>query len=286
MAGIKLTDLPIDNSINSTDAFLKVKDGTSYQVSGSTLINQFSGLGSASNLGSGSAILNISETTKTTLRFNSLSGIIPIQVSSDPSSKTVNVGIADNSILGTKIANNAITSSKLASNAVNTLNVIDGAITPNKQSGVRYSRSTKTNTQLVAANSVVVISGLSVTVTPITENSVILVGGYISIGGVNGYINLLKTVNGTTTTLSIGDNTNIGNRSRSTLPVPRAGDIRTATVIPINFYDVAGTTSSITYSVSVGETGNSTMYVNAAYDDLNNISNTRCTSQITAIVFP
>jgi len=286
MPGIKLTDLPIDNSVNETDAFLKVKDGTSYQVSGSTFINQFSGINSALNLGTGGTVLNISETTTTTLKFNSLSGIGSIYASNNNSSKTIEIGLRDNSIPTSKLASNCITSQQLAPNAVNNTAILAGAVTPDKQSGVRYSSATKTNTQLIAKNTATAIIGLSATVTPISTNSLILVGGYITIGSLGGYINLRKTVNGTTTNLAIGDNTNIGNRTRGTLAVPRVYDDYTATVIPINFYDVAGTTSPITYSVFVGDVRGYDVYINARYNDGNDRHNVRGTSQLTALVFP
>lgn len=286
MAGIKITDLPIDNSVNTTDAFLKVKNGTSYQVSGSTLIKQFSGLNSGLNLGAGSTILNVSETTPTTLRFNSLSGVTPILVSNNISSKTIQISVIDNSITGNKLANGTIPSSKLATNAVTNSSILAGAVTPDKQSGVRYARATKTNVQTIAANGSAAITGLSVTVTPVSTNSLILVGGYVTVGAVNGYMNLRKTVNGTTTNLAIGDNTNIGSRTRATLAIGRSGDDRTALVVPINFYDVAGTTSPITYSIFVGDLRGNTIRINANYNDLDNNDNVRATSQLTALVFP
>lgn len=286
MAGIKLTDLPIDNSVNTTDAFLKVKNGTSYQVSGSTLIKQFSGLNSGLNLGAGSTILNVSETTPTTLKFNSIVGSTPIQVSNNISSKTIEIGVIDNSITGNKLANGTIPSSKLASNAVTNSNILAGAVTPDKQSGVRYARATKTDTQLIAANRATAIIGLSATVTPVSINSLILVGGYVTVGAINGYINLRKTVGGTTTDLAIGDNTNIGNRTRATLSIGRVYDDYSPIVVPINFYDVAGTTSPITYSVFVGDNRGYTIYINARYNDGNDRHNVRGTSQLTALVFP
>jgi hypothetical protein len=286
MPGIKLTELPIDNSVNDTDAFLKVKNGTSYQVSGSTFINQFSGLNSGLNLGAGSTVLNISETTPTVLKFNSVIGLSPIQASNNISSKTIEISVIDNSITGNKLADGTIPSSKLATNAVTNSSILAGAVTPDKQSGVRYARATKTDVQTIAANGSAAITGLSVTVTPVSTNSLILVGGYVTVGAVNGYMNLRKTVNGTTTNLAIGDNTNIGNRTRATLAIGRSGDDRTALVVPINFYDVAGTTSPITYSVFVGDLRGNTIRINANYNDLNDNDNVRATSQLTALVFP
>lgn len=168
MAGIKLTDLPIDNSVNATDAFLKVKNGTSYQVSGSTFINQFSGLNSALNLGTGGTVLNVSETTPTTLKFNSLSASSPIQISNNALTKTVNFSIQ----------NNSITNSLLAPNSVNTSNIVENSISALDMgyAGAVLQVVNYTGAIRVGTNSTSFVpTGAQMTITPRRADSKILV---------------------------------------------------------------------------------------------------------------
>jgi hypothetical protein len=74
MPGVKITDLPVDNSlVASGDSFIKVKNGTTYKVTGDTFVRQFSGITDAANLGSGIPVFDSLTPNKTKANFNSLS---------------------------------------------------------------------------------------------------------------------------------------------------------------------------------------------------------------------
>jgi hypothetical protein len=73
MPGVRITDLPLDNSkISNADTFIKVNGDTTYKVNGDTFVKQFSGITDAASLGDGIPIFSSLSPDRTKLIFNTI----------------------------------------------------------------------------------------------------------------------------------------------------------------------------------------------------------------------
>jgi hypothetical protein len=146
MSSIRIESLPQDNSLNSSDLFLKSslvnENGTStYEAKGGigSEFGVLSGIKSGKNLNDTNLnFLNTSSTTSTTLAFNTLSsnnGIITsptnniIALSLDSSNKIITNQMLNGAIITTpKLVDNNVTLQKLESSVQNTLNKLNSLI--------------------------------------------------------------------------------------------------------------------------------------------------------------
>lgn len=137
MAGIRITDLPANEVLNSNDTFLKVSgvDNKTYKVSGNTLINSFSAIKYIYNVGGGVNVFDSSQDTNA--YFNTLNGVNGVDVVLG-GNRLINVGLR---------SSNIITNTMMQTNSVSTQNIFDASITLDKLSpnAIGYSRLTSSN---------------------------------------------------------------------------------------------------------------------------------------------
>jgi hypothetical protein len=287
MAGVKINNLVEAIGIKTTDSVVVARNNETNKITGKTFIESFSGVKNAINYGTGVGVYKGSITSTngavgTSLQFNTLSGNNGIDV--NLSGSLINISLSNQGIKNTNISDLAIDSFKLASNAVTTPKLLDGAVTPAKQSGTLCSVSTKTGTQSIAGYTRSVITGLSATVTPVSVSSKVLLTGSLSLGCIYGGIILKRTVDGVTTDLAVGiDSDQV---SQVTFAAIRNSGDYNSPPTPITYVDTPNTTSPVTYSVDVVSTWAHVTYVNRGYSEGNANYSSRTISQLAAIVLP
>jgi hypothetical protein len=171
---------------------------------------------------------------------------------------------------------------------VSTAKIVDGAVTAAKlASGVggkvlQVVSATKTDTQSFTSSTFSDITGLSVSITPSSISSKILIFGYAMVAWDSASskvgINLVRN----STNILIGDAA--GSRQR----VSGFTYLGTACIgtfsLPVNFLDSPSTTSATTYKIqanSIDNAGN--VYINRSFTDTDNSTFGRTTSTITAM---
>jgi hypothetical protein len=129
--------------------------------------------------------------------------------------------------------------------------------------------TTKTSTQTIAnpGATVVDVSGLSVSITPSSATSKVLVFGYCSLTADNGYSNGAYIVlYRDATAISIGNAS--GSKVRATSGGTDGGDSYGYANATFNFLDSPATTSATTYKVAAGIVQNpQTIYINRSRSD-------------------
>jgi len=149
---------------------------------------------------------------------------------------------------------------------------------------IQVVSATKTDTQSIAGvarNDFKDVTGLSVSITPSSVDSKILVLGHIN-GVVEDFGAITRIVRNTT---SIGIADTAGSRTlghSSTNFGVTGNDLSTASM-PIHFLDSPSSTSTLTYKVQLGQynTGSGTLYINRQQDDQNSTARGRMISAIT-----
>lgn len=287
MAGIKINNLTEGIGIKNSDSIVVARSNTTQKITGKTFIESFSGVKNAINYGTGVGVYkgNITATNGaigTSLQFNTLSASNGIDV--NLSGSLINFSLSNGGIETVHLSDSAVSSNKLGANAVTTTKLSDGAVTPAKQSGTLCSVSTKTGTQSVPGNTRSVITGLSATVTPVSVSSKVLLTGSLSVGCVYAGIILKRTVNGVTTDLAVGiDSDQV---SQVTFAAIRNSGDYNSPPTPITYVDTPNTTSPVTYSVDLVSTWSQVSYVNRGYSEANANYSSRAISQFAAIVLP
>jgi hypothetical protein len=141
--------------------------------------------------------------------------------------------------------------------------------------------TTKTDTFSTTSTSYVDVTGLSVSVTPRSTSSKVLVTGHIQLNQRNSNTNGVYQITRNGTPIAIGDAA--GSRKRVTGSY-RPGDSNSnggMTQLAFEYLDSPSTTSTVTYQIQiVSNTG--TLAVNTAADDADNSTNSRAVSTITA----
>lgn len=148
--------------------------------------------------------------------------------------------------------------------------------------------TTKTDTQSNGSQSMVAITGLTVTITPRDANSTFYLIGNVNLGtgGANAdaHLKFTRTIGGSTTDIIIADTA--GSRSRDTW---NGGDDALASIynsvgIPITGLDAPATTSAITYGIKFGSLeGTQSLYINRTGADADGLRDGRGTSTITVM---
>ena len=129
------------------------------------------------------------------------------------------------------------------------------------------------------------ITGFSVSITPSSTSSKVLLTGFMSVGTNSSSFHALgyRIYRGGTL-LNVGDAD--GNRARTTGGTNFGnGGNRSPSTVAINFLDSPSTTSSVTYNVRFYNqyAANTTLYLNRGGNTENNSGRTRATSTITAM---
>ena len=307
MDGILIDDLEILTNIEDDQVFLISLSGNSYVVRGNTFITAFSSVKDAESFGYGIPVFNqainlVDGRFGTSLKFNSVSAGDGLYSILDQN--TIKIGLSsglisgekfiDGSISPTKLTPNSIINSNLSSNCISTEliqnnsitteKIQDGAISLNKMATSLYDLKTNTSIQIINANTGTYVDTLSVTVTPPTVNSTVLITGHLTLGLKCAGVNLIRTINGLSVPVSIADS--FSNVSSFTFVFPRNASESSPTTGSLNFLDVPNTTDPVTYSVYVESTSSFDTYINRSYDELDEYSSSRGTSQIAALVLP
>jgi hypothetical protein len=212
MAGLRITDLPIDATLNSTDYFLKCvfnPSANTYStvISPGSIFSSLSGVNGAINVGGATPIYNSSASTPTTLAFNTLAtgyGIDSslqnnvITLSLSPTNIITNSMLKDNIITTSNIVDQNVTFSKLETSVQNTLNTIN-------QLAIYYSDLLNEYNSQVVCKAWVNFNGASVWTTPVIAGASTTPTIIINSGNKTGtYIGSWKTTNniGQTYTIS------------------------------------------------------------------------------------
>ena len=264
MAGIKISSLPVDNNLYLDDSFLKIKNGSAYQVNGSAFYASLTGVNQIGSVGGGQSIVAITtqNATGTSVNFYSLCANSGLQANLN--ANAISYGIA----------NAGVTNNML--NVWNTTN-----------NGVTYSVANYVNSgPTINAGLSAMLPTLSATVVPNNTTSIVLLQGYISLGTPGAAVTIYRTVNGTTTPLNATNNPS-QYYYPATLAAVYDGQGFNPTAVPINFVDTPNTTSSVTYTIGVQTVNYSGWVTHVNYGYAPNGThkyNVAASSQIAAIV--
>ncbi len=198
---------------------------------------------------------------------------MPITINGDGTITGLSVGgLPDGTVDTDTLASNAVTTAKLpAGSSLQTLSTTKTDVTSN------YTGSTA-----------IWNTGLTVAITPSHANNKILVSGYvmISIAGPQHNIGVLLNKGGTIIDGYRGDASGSRNRNATNgHNMPDGGYDNYTAAIHFNYLDTAGSTSAITYGVSVRNPSGSarTIYMNRANTDTDNQYHYRTASTITVM---
>jgi len=169
--------------------------------------------------------------------------------------------------------------------SVTTAKLGDGSVTSAKLSAgkvLQVVSATKTDTQSFSSSSFSDITGLSLSITPSSTSSKILVFGYAMVAwdSANAKIGINLVRN--TTNILIGDAA--GSRQRLTGFLYLGTTCTSVFPSAFNYLDAPSTTSATTYKIqasSLDNTGN--VYVNRSFNDTDNSTFARTASTITAM---
>lgn len=172
---------------------------------------------------------------------------------------------ADGTVTTAKLADSSVTSAKLASG-------VGGKV-------LQVVSATKTDTFSSASTSFTDLTGLSVSITPATTSSKILILCSLSVAASTGGGPQLRLMRDSTA-IAIGDTD--GNRARVTTSfvISSTGDMDSASM---NFVDSPATTSATTYKVQGFAYNTNILYVNRTIDDADQVYRQRGVSTITAM---
>lgn len=169
-----------------------------------------------------------------------------------------------------------------------TLAVASGATISNAgtQSGfgkvLQVVSATKTDTFSTASATLVDVTGLSVSITPSSTSSKILVTGSVNGAGVSGSARLQSALVRNSTLLLVGDSAGSRGQSSFELYADESGFVGNAAV---NYLDSPSSTSSLTYKIQIrnGNSNASSVYVNRTQGDNNTAATNRYASSITVM---
>lgn len=148
--------------------------------------------------------------------------------------------------------------------------------------------TTTTTVSVTTAGTFYDLSGLSVSITPNSTASKILVLANVDIGAGADLLIGLRLVRGST---AIGVATSAGSRNATTagayLATAVMSSVSTHFQIPMMFLDSPASIAAQTYKIQgTTNTNSSTIYVNRSQADGDNINSFRATSTITVMEFP
>ena len=206
---------------------------------------------------------------------------MPVTINGNGTITGVSVGGLPDGIVDTDmIAANAVSSAKLASGAVSSAKLASGA----GGKILQVKSSTKTNTaSFTTQNTFFDINGLSVSITPLTSSSHMLLVSHVTIGGYNNTYIAFRFVRDST---AIGLSTSA---TGSQTPCTFAGALPNTNNAYHQLYNTGGVflddrpdgTSAITYKLQTNLTAGSSLYINRSYQSDNNTYHMYGTSSIT-----
>lgn len=192
--------------------------------------------------------------------------------------------LADSSVTTAKIADSAITTAKIAAGAVVAADLADGAVTRSKMgyagAVLQVISAAKTDPFSTTSTSFVDVTGLSVTITPTSTASRILIIAGVSLGATAGVYAAFPRLARNGTGIFVNDAA--GSRVRAAAMF----EVGNATTFPvaINFLDSPSTTSATTYNVQLASNNASNpAKVNASATDTDTSNWSRSVSSITVM---
>ena len=143
---------------------------------------------------------------------------------------------------------------------------------------VQVKSTTKTDTFTMASSTFADITGLSVSVTPTSSSSQILIIATVNLVGLNASSTAQLRFVRDSTAIALGDAA--GNRTRVTAGMVAQDN---STMIPgaASFLDGPASTSALSYKVQIRSDGSNTVYVNRTQFDADTAAYTRGVSTIT-----
>ena len=152
--------------------------------------------------------------------------------------------------------------------------------------GSNVVQTVKTDTFSTTSASFTAVTGLSVTITPSSATSKVLIVAQISPGVSGEPLNAANfRLSGGNTSGYVGDAA--GSRVRATMSVGRGRTdwplVSLSSGLTISFLDSPGTASAVTYEVEVNRGGAGTAFVNRSGEYANNAGASTMTSSITVI---
>lgn len=153
------------------------------------------------------------------------------------------------------------------------------ATTPTNGTVLQVQSTTKTDTFTTSSSSFTDVTGLSVSITPKSTSSKILVLSSITGTGGTSTTNLFLRLVRDSTAIAVGDAA--GSRTQATIKV-RDQDSQSS--MSITHLDSPATTSAITYKIQVrNQGGSSVTYINRGVADGDAVDTARTVSNITAM---
>jgi len=166
---------------------------------------------------------------------------------------------------------------------VNSIIPVAGVPTGGGGGIIQIKQAFKGNTFTTTSGSFVDVTGLSVSITPTSTSSKILVKVNVCGQGRPGQArNIPRLVRDST---AIGNSTDPGNRIAGFGQMYDGGDGTNVVTNSIEFLDSPATTSAVTYKVQIvnGNNNGDVMCINRSYDDVNSGTNHRYSSCITVM---
>lgn len=141
--------------------------------------------------------------------------------------------------------------------------------------------TTKTDTFTTSSTTLVDVTGYSVSITPGSTSSKVLVVGYLMCGvDVNNSRGMYGTLLRDTTAIGVG--ATAGNRSLITTDFAPGTNTSTIASVAFTYLDSPATTSATTYKLQIRSQTAAALYVNRSITDTDNSTFTRSASTITA----
>jgi hypothetical protein len=192
--------------------------------------------------------------------------------------------LAGDAVTTAKIADGAITTAKIATGAVITADLADGAVTRAKMGYagaiLQVVSTAKTDTFTTTGTSFVEVTGLSVSITPTSTSSRILIIAGVSLGATAGAYAAMPRLARNGTGIFVSDAAGSRIRAAAMFEVGNAATFPVA----INFLDSPSTTSATTYSVQLmSNTSGQPARVNASASDTDTSNWSRSVSSITVM---
>ena len=139
--------------------------------------------------------------------------------------------------------------------------------------------TTKTDTFSTTSSSYVDVTGLSVSITPTSATSKILIIGLVNFGASTdtGFFRLVRD----STAICVGNAA--GSRVQATAQQRNSPDAADADAASLNFLDSPNTTSSVTYKIQASCANSNTVRFNSSADDADQTNRGRTASTITVM---
>jgi hypothetical protein len=150
------------------------------------------------------------------------------------------------------------------------------------------SLTTTTTTTVTTGGTHYDISGLSVSITPTSATSKIMIWGQVSVGLAADNILTFRLVRDST---AVGVGTSVSSRiaasAGSYYGAAVMGGLSNQWAVPMQFLDSPATTSAITYKIQTSSNANGQIvYINRSYTDADSIGHFRGVSTITVMEVP